>query len=105
MTTSQSLFNLNCEVHALLVEDGRCTCFVVAKVPTPEPVLVRPKKRFTIMSDADCNSFYIPTEKETDFEAWVASLRTGEQYNGEDFSDYRIGGAIFTAMFSSSLVN
>jgi hypothetical protein len=94
--TTQSLSNLNCEVHALFVEDGRCTCsVVVAKVPTPGPVLVRPKQRYTIMSDADCNYFYIPTEREAEFEAC----------NGEDFSDYRFGGPICTAMFSSSFVN
>jgi len=100
-----SISNLTCEVHALLVEDGRCTCFLVPKESTPGPVLVRPKQRFTIMSDAACNYFYIPTEREAEFEAWVASLRTGEQYNGEDFSDYRIGGTIFTAMFSNPSVN
>jgi hypothetical protein len=109
------MINLNCEVHALLIEDGRCTCSVVvrkqdaAKVPTgpsfPTVGKVRPKQRHTIMSDANCHYFYIPTEREAEFEAWAASLRSGEQYNGEDFTEYRVGGAICTAMFSSSLAN
>ena len=102
--TTQSLSNLNCEVRADLIEDGRCTCFVVAKVPTPGPVLVRPKQRYTIMSDADCNYFYIPTEREAEFEAWVASLRGGE-YNGEDFSEYTIGGALTRLTFENALAN
>ena len=110
MTTATTLnqnglSNLNCEVHALLVEDARCTCsVVVATVPTPGPV-VRPKQRYSIMCDAEGHYCYIPTDRESEFEAWVASVNGGEQYNGEDFSDYRVGGAICTAMFSDSLVN
>jgi hypothetical protein len=104
-TATQCLSNLNCEVHALFVEDGRCTCsVVVAKVPTPGPVLVRPKQRYTIMSD-DCHYFYIPTEREAEFEAWVDSLRGGEQYNGEDFTEYATDGALTRLIFENPLAN
>jgi hypothetical protein len=104
-TATQCLSNLNCEVHADLMEDGRCTCFVVvAKVPTPGPVLVRPKQRYTIMSDNDCHYFYIPTEREVEFEAWVSSLRGGE-YNGEDFTEYAVGGALTRLTFENPLAN
>jgi hypothetical protein len=108
-TATQSLSNLNCEVHALFVEDGRCTCSTEPK-PVREitPVKAgpkRPKQRYTIMSNANCHYFYIPTDREAEFEAWEASLRGGEAYTGEDFTEYRLGGAICTAMFSSSLAN
>jgi hypothetical protein len=102
--TTQSLSNLNCEVHALLDEDGRCSCSVVAKVPTPGPVLVRPKQRYTIMSDANCRYFFIPTDKEQAFEAWAASLRGGE-YNGEDFTEYATDGALTRLIFANPLAN
>jgi hypothetical protein len=57
--------------------------------------------RVTIMCDNDGDYYVIPTEKETDFEAWTASVNSEQ----EDFSDYRVGGAICTAMFSTSFVN
>jgi hypothetical protein len=97
-TATQCLSNLNCEVHAFLVEDGRCTCSVVAKVPTPGPVLVRPKQRYTIMSDEDCHYYLIPTEREAEFKAC----------NCEDFSEYRLShpqGAMIELIFSHPSVN
>jgi hypothetical protein len=109
MKIPTSLSNLNCEVHTLLVEDGRCTCSTEPK-PVREitPVKAgpkRPKQRYTIMSDANCRYFYIPTEKEAEFEAWAASLRSGEQYNGEDFSEYAVDGALTRLTFENPLVN
>ena len=103
-TATQSLSNLNCEVHTLLVEDGRCTCFVVASVPKFGSTATRPKQRYTIMSNTDCEYYLIPTEREAEFEAWVASLRGGE-YNGEDFSDYTIGGALSRLTFENPFAN
>src|ERR1700676_4229394 len=99
--TTQSLSNLSCEVHALLVEEGRCTCFTEPK-PVREitPVKAgpkRPKQRYTNMSHPHLNYFFIPTEKEQAFDAWVAATVSGGEYTGEDFTEYRLGGAICTA--------
>jgi hypothetical protein len=106
-TATQCLSNLNCEVHADLMEDGRCTCsVVVAKVPTPGPVLVRPKQRYTIMCDANNRYFFIPTDKEQQFEAWVSTGRANDDYG--EFDDFRVEpmGAITKLIFlSHSLVN
>jgi hypothetical protein len=97
-TATQCLSNLNCEVHTLLVEDGRCSCSVVAKVPTVVPMPGRPKQRYTLMSDTDCKYFLIPTEREAEFKAC----------NGEDFSEYRLShpqGAMIELIFSHPSVN
>ena len=107
---ARSLFNLNCEVHTDLVEDGRCSCSVAASVPKLGSTVARPKQRYTIMSDPDCNYFYIPTDEEQAFEAWVAAGVNGEEEayyyaNGKDFSDYTIGGALTRLSFENPLAN
>jgi hypothetical protein len=93
---ARCLSNLNCEVHTLLVEDGRCTCFVVASVPKSGSTATRPKQRYTMMSDADCKYYLIPTEREAEFEAC----------DGKDFDDYLCPqGAMIDVIFSRSSVN
>jgi hypothetical protein len=62
------------------------------------------------MSDANCKYFYIPTDEEQDFEAWVAARVNGEEEayykaNGKDFSDYTIGGALTRLTFENPLAN
>jgi hypothetical protein len=57
------------------------------------------------MSDEDCRYYYIPTEKEAEFEAWVAATVSGGEYTGEDFSGYAIGGALTRLTFENPLMN
>jgi hypothetical protein len=108
MKSPVELSNLNCEVHTLLMEDGRCTCSTKPKPVEITPVKAgpkRPKQRYTIMSDANCRYFYIPTSRESEFEAWVAATVSGGEYTGEDFSEYTIGGALTRLTFENPAVN
>lgn len=49
------------------------------------------RKRYCIQSDGD-HEYFIPTDRVTEFELWVAAVEADKQYYGFDWTGNRIDG-------------
>jgi hypothetical protein len=51
-----------------------------------------PSKRWCLVSDDDGHSYVIPAESRDEFEKWVEATSNDEEFEGEDFEKYSLGG-------------
>jgi len=50
------------------------------------------KKRYTFVTDDDCHWYLIPAERVEAFELWEEAGPYWDDYDGDDFNNYRIDG-------------
>jgi hypothetical protein len=50
------------------------------------------KQRYRLVQDGDGHSYVIPAELEPVFEKWVEATSNGEEFEGESFEKYSLGG-------------
>lgn len=61
-------------------------------------------QRYTIVSDNDGHDYVIPVGEDEQFYAWVDAMEGDQDYDGKDFEQHRLAGALSLLTFTDPRV-